>query len=91
MEHLNHPIQPLHIAKDGCVRFKPNLIIKYLVDQKIIKLNDLADMGCFADEDWEQLAQLMGYSHSGFGSLSYVSDRVYEAALDEYQNRNEKK
>jgi hypothetical protein len=31
-------------------------------------------------DDWQQLAQLIGYSLSGYGELSYVSDDSYSAA-----------
>ncbi len=32
-------------------------------------------------EDWEQFAQLIGYSVSGFGTLRYVSDKAFAAAM----------
>ena len=35
----------------------------------------------FPKEDWEQLAQLIGYDLSGFSELPYVSDETYETAL----------
>jgi len=34
----------------------------------------------FNDEEREQFAQLIGYSVSGFGDLSYVSDETFETA-----------
>lgn len=42
-------------------------------------MNDLACME-FSQEDREQFAQLIGYSLSGYGDLSYVSDESYDAA-----------
>lgn len=76
---MKHPIQPLEKAKDGVVRFKPNAIVQHLLDKGGIDLNQLA-MVEFSQEDREQFAQLIGYSLSGFGELSYVSDATYAAA-----------
>jgi hypothetical protein len=39
----------------------------------------------FTQEDREQFAQLIGYSHSGSGDLGYVSDEVWVAAEQAYQ------
>lgn len=77
---MSHPMQPIGIADDGCVRFKQNEIVRTLLDQRGgLDLDGLARMQ-FSDEDWEQLAQLIGYSVSGWGSLSYVrSERATEA------------
>jgi hypothetical protein len=44
-----------------------------------INLNTIAGEE-FPDEDREQFAQLIGYSLSGFGGLSYVSDVTYYRA-----------
>ncbi len=74
-----HPIQPLAIDKDGVLRFKPNAIVRFLLDAGPYDLNKLALMP-WSDEDREQLAMLIGYSLSGFSELSYVSDETYERA-----------
>lgn len=42
-------------------------------------LNTLSLMN-FEREDWVQLAQLLGYSVSGFGELSYVEESDYARA-----------
>ncbi len=76
---MKHPIQPLEEDKHGTLRFKPNAIVSYLLDRGGIDMNDLAVID-FAQEDREQFAQLIGYSLSGFGDLSYVSDATYDAA-----------
>lgn len=76
---MKHPIQPLAKDKDGVVRFKPNAIVRHLLDKGGIDLNQLAHME-FSQEDREQFAQLIGYSLSGFSELSYVSDDTYAAA-----------
>ncbi len=75
----DHPIQPLLRDEHGTVRFKENAIVRYLLDNGGIDLNKLATLP-FSQNDREQFAQLIGYSLSGFGDLSYVSDRTYEKA-----------
>lgn len=75
---MKHPMQPIELA-DGIPRFKRNAIVDFLAME--FGLNELAAMD-FPKEDWEQLAQLIGYSLSGFSSLSYVTDEAYETAED---------
>lgn len=70
---MKHPMQPI---VDG--RFKVNKIVDFLADN--YGLNELAVMD-FSREDWVQFAQLQGYSLGGFGSLSYVRDEDYDAAV----------
>lgn len=84
-----HPMQEVIIADDGLARFKKNAIVAYLLDAGRFTMNDLAKMpgasgiygGAFPREDWEQFAQLIGYSVRGFGELSYASDEMYDRAL----------
>ncbi len=76
---LKHPIQPLGDDGKGVVRFKANAIVQHLLDNGPHDMNNIA-MGNFSQEDREQFAQLIGYSQSGFGELSYVSDETYSAA-----------
>jgi hypothetical protein len=78
-----HPIQPLMVGSDGCLRFKHNEIVRHLLDNGPFNMNDLAMMN-FSQEDREQFAQLIGYSHSGSGDLSYVRDEVWYAAETVY-------
>jgi hypothetical protein len=73
-----HPIQPL-VDNHGTLRFKENAIVRHLLDHGGIDMNKLA-MLPFENEDRVQFAQLIGYSLSGFGELSYVSDDDYDAA-----------
>jgi len=75
-----HPIQPIAPDKNGTMRFKENAIVSYLLDNGPFDMNQLARLP-FSNEDWEQFAQLIGYSLSGFGELSYVSDDT-KAMLD---------
>jgi hypothetical protein len=76
---INHPIQPLYLDKNGVLRFKENAIVRFLLDNGPHDLNTLA-LEKFSQEDEEQFAQLIGYSLSGFGDLSYVSDETYYRA-----------
>ena len=77
-----HPTQPLELDNHGTLRFKENKIVSFLLNAGPFDLNQLALMS-FTNEDREQLAQLIGYSLSGFGDLSYVSDETYERAGEE--------
>jgi hypothetical protein len=76
IEPKKHPIQPLVKDGEGVIRFKENAIVRFMANQ--VGLNNLATMN-FCAEDWEQFAQLIGYSHSG--APSYVSDETLEAAM----------
>lgn len=78
-----HPLQPLHLDKDGTLRFRGNAIVRHLLARGGIDLNALSRLD-FSREDWEQFAQLIGYSHSGAGQLSYFSDEAWQAAHDRY-------
>lgn len=77
--HIKHPIQPLAQDEQGILRFKPNAIVSYLLDNGGIDLNQIATLG-FDREDHEQFAQLIGYSLGGYSDLSYVKDETWETA-----------
>lgn len=79
-----HPIQPLEKDKNGVVRFKSNAIVKHLLDHGGIDMNDIAHLE-FSQEDREQFAQLIGYSHSGSGDLGYVSNELWYAAAEMHE------
>lgn len=84
---VKHPIQPLVEDEHGVVRFKENKIVSYLLDccktgQKA-DLNDIARLD-FSQEDREQFAQLIGYSHAGASDLSYMSETVLVTAANIY-------
>jgi hypothetical protein len=81
MPRAKHPMQPLIWDKDKVIRFKRNDIVRFLLDAGPYDLNKLALMP-FNREDREQLAQLIGYSVSGFGELGYCSKKsVMEADI----------
>ena len=68
---MTYPRQ--HTAPDehGVTRFKANAIVQYLLDNGPFDMNHLAVQD-FSDEDRCQFAQLIGYSESGYETLSYV-------------------
>jgi hypothetical protein len=87
------PMQPVYRSKSGVIRFRKNAIVDALVDRDTERgrvypdfparsdggLNWIA-MQRFSQADQEQLAQLIGYSISGYHELSYVSDESAERA-----------
>jgi len=83
-DKLNHPMQPIYIDEHGTARFKPNKIIEWLFGQGLLDLNKIAiaaqDKPGFSKGDRMQLAQLLGYSVSGFGDLSYADKKVVKEA-----------
>lgn len=74
-----HPMQGVYLDDDGVVRFRHNAIVRFLLDAGPHSMNTLALMP-WSDEDREQFAQLIGYSISGAGELSYVSDDLLAKA-----------
>lgn len=70
------PMQPLVVGKHGVVRFKENRIVSAVLDVSHSKgyfgLNQIA-CGDYTPEERMQFAQLIGYSVSGYGDLSYAS------------------
>jgi hypothetical protein len=76
---MRHPMQPLVRDGEGTIRFKANEIVRYLLDNGKIDMNDLAEQN-FSQDDRTQFAQLIGYSVDGFHELSYVSDEDALAA-----------
>lgn len=78
-----HPMQPLVRDPKGVVRFKKNPIVDHLLEHGGLNLNNLMLAGHalgFTKDDWTQFAQLIGYSVSGFGELSYVDKKAQREA-----------
>lgn len=80
-----YPMQPVVMVGE-VIRFRANPIVAKLLDHcsslpglQKLSLNELCDLG-FSNEDFEQFAQLIGYSVSGFRGLSYVSDLAADRA-----------
>ena len=78
-------MQPITRASDGVIRFRGNAIVEWLVDTGRVNLNEIASHG-FPQADMEQFWQLLGYSVSGYGDLSFISPETVQAA-DELANR----
>ena len=79
-----HPIQPLIVDHAGVVRFKENVLVSYLLD--VASTGQKCDMNTLAlipatRDDRQHFAQLIGYSVSGYGDLSY-HDRAICQAMD---------
>ncbi len=79
MSDTKHPMQPIEVAKDGVVRFKQNKLVRFLANHRLNELVYPFPPEENAD-DWNQLAQLIGYSVSGFGDLSYADPDVVKQA-----------
>lgn len=76
------PIQPLLTDNVLVACFQQNAIVRFLLDwasERGMDLNKLATMP-FSNADRQQFAQLIGYSLSGYGELSYVDDEAFETA-----------
>lgn len=78
---MKHPLQNIYIDENGTARFQENKIVKFLLDAGPYDLDELVFMN-FSQEEWEQFAQLIGYSICGFEELSYVSDELCEKAKE---------
>ncbi len=74
---MKHPMQPIERDEYGVLRFRPNGIVKYLLQNGSV--DDLA-LQDFPQEDREQFAQLLGCSIVAFGEMSCVSRETYMAA-----------
>lgn len=85
---MKHPIQHV-IVKDGIERFQRNEIVGYLIDHGSINLNHINALSHFDREDREQFAQLIGYSVSGAGDLTYFSGDTLDAAHEMAQGKTE--
>ncbi len=73
-----YPAQPL-VWDGDVIRFRANRIVRFLLDAGPFDMNQLAVMP-FDREEYEQFAQLIGYSVSGFDDLSYASKEAIAAA-----------
>lgn len=78
------PMQPVGWDGKGVVRFQGNAVVRQLLDQSSARGFDLNNLSIACQDapqaDWEQFAQLIGYSVSGFGDLSYASPETIDKA-----------
>ncbi len=80
---MSHPMQEVTLDEHGTARFRENRIVKFLLDWGPFDMNELGNLFGNREEfreDEEQLAQLIGYSVSGFGDLPYASEDVINEA-----------
>lgn len=79
-EALEQGEQPLVVDDHGVVRFRENPVVRYLLDAGPFDMNTLAVLPGISDEDRQIFAQLIGYSVSGYGDLSYAEGEPTERA-----------
>lgn len=79
-----HPIQHTErIGQPPVLRFKANAVVARLLNVAYaqgVNLNTMASWSCDR-EDFEQFAQLIGYSVHGFCDLYYVSEDTKRTVL----------
>lgn len=71
-EVATRPMQKV-VRVDGVIRFRKNAIVRMLVDEGSITLNQVADRD-FSQEDMEQFIQLIGFSVCG--AVPYMSEAM---------------
>lgn len=79
MSQIPHPMQPIGLDDEGRPRFKANAVVRWLVDSGRLSLNDVPD-SLFSRDDLAQFWQLLGYSVSGYGELSFIPDDIKDKA-----------
>jgi hypothetical protein len=84
-----HPIQPLEMVGD-VLRFKQNNAVNVLYEvfkekTGIDPWHAMLSHPEVTKEDLCQFAQLIGYSHSGSGSLNHMDDQTWYAAQTAYK------
>lgn len=82
-----NPIQPL-VLVNGVTRFKANKIVAHLLECCKKRIHaDMNSIACkeFTNDDRAQFAQLIGYSWSGAGDLSYMPSRILETSWEVHE------
>jgi hypothetical protein len=79
MSKAGHPMQPVVMDERGTVRFRGNAIVERLFREGIIDLNKIS-LWDVPVEDAEQFWQLLGYTVSGYGDLSFIRPEVVAKA-----------
>lgn len=80
---VREPMQPIIKDIHGVDRFRANAIVEAIYNETSkhgYDMNRIAGTVSFNDVDRMQFAQLLGYSISGYGDLSYVTDKSYDRA-----------
>lgn len=79
---MKFPMQPIQLDARGVARFAKNRIVDDLLEFATTRgfgLNQIA-LGDYSDDEHMQLAQVIGYSVSGYGDLSYASEESVQKA-----------
>lgn len=79
MAEKKQPLQPIEYVGD-VIRFRPNAIVRYLLDAGPFDMNAISCLPGVSKEDHAQFAALIGYSVSAWGSLSFVPQEQAEEA-----------
>jgi hypothetical protein len=76
---MKQPMQPIYIDHQDVTRFKNNGVVQWIIDSKKLSLNDI-DTEAFPAEDVAQFWQMLGYSTSGYGGLSFIPEAIVAEA-----------
>lgn len=83
MSRSEQPMQPIAFDKGGVIRFRENKLVNFLLDEaregRKCDLNRLAlitQERAFPHDDVEQFWQMLGYSVSAYGGLSFVRKKT---------------
>lgn len=76
------PMQPIDWDDQGVLRFRQNKIVCWLLHAGPFDMNQIAVLPGISREEREQFAQLIGYSVSGAGDLSYFHEDTIIRADD---------
>lgn len=82
---MSLPDQPTAHDEEGVRRFVPNTLVRHLLDEDGLDMNELAAVEA-TDEERAQFAQLIGYSVSRYADLSYVSDEAWSRVSTESED-----
>ena len=82
LEDAALPMQPICITSDGVIRFKQNRMVNDVYEFSQLRGFGLSEMARrdYTQEERMQFAQLIGYSVSGYGGLSYASPESVKKA-----------
>jgi hypothetical protein len=74
MKTGEQPMQPIEYDEHGVIRFRANAIVRRIIDENLVNLNNIAMWRNIPVEDREQFWQMLGYSVSGYGDMMKQND-----------------
>ena len=86
-------MQPIAPDSHGVARFRENDVIRWLVDVKGVNLNEVSRVAQteeFDRYDVAQFWQMLGYSVSGYGDISFIPKSVVEKADSKVEEMRKK-